>query len=737
MKITSFRSCFIAFFILISTALDAQVTLYRDTLVKVIVAGNEMNNGWSCGLNSPVFASIDLNGDGKNDFLVFDAQTYRLNAFENVGTGGTPNYKYAPEYLSVCPDGLQGWIRTYDYDNDGDMDLFSYNNGGIRVDRNDINAGNGLHFTNVSMQLPSNYFGFQTNLYSTRVDAPALVDIDNDGDMDVMGFSISGSWIELNKNLAMDSLGNANQFLFYNVPGCWGYFYKEASKNNAVLPVNATCPLLPAHPFRLSEENQIMDSGSSIWAIDLDGDGDKDFLCGDKVGRNLLEVQNCGNIDSAYACAQDTLFPSYNTPASMRDIAAPQCLDVDNDGVVDLLVTNYNNNGEDYNNVFYYRNIGSNNNVQFSLTQNRFLVNEMIEVGTSAHPVFFDWDSDGKKDLLISNDSYFDNGNSVSKVAYYRNTSVGSKYTFTLMNDSALNFRTYGLIGTRLAFGDLNGDGDEDLLVGDADGKLAYFQNIAGAGQTAIFIFSQAFFQNIDVGNDAAPQLVDVDRDGLLDLVIGERNGNLNYYRNTGSTSFPVFTFQTATFGNVDVKRSGGNAGYSYPVLFDNGSGYELLVGSYSGYIYNYSNIDGNLGGAFTLVDSSYKNLYEPLKSSPAMADIDGDGAFDLVIGNQSGGVVLYTQNSLNSIGENLVSELNAKIYPNPIKDYVTLEIDKEISDGKVQLTIYDLSGKEILANALASQTSTINTSTISSGFYTMILSHKKGRKMFKLIKTD
>jgi hypothetical protein len=125
------------------------------------------------------------------------------------------------------------------------------------------------------------------------------------------------------------------------------------------------------------------------------------------------------------------------------------------------------------------------------------------------------------------------------------------------------------------------------------------------------------------------------------------------------------------------------------------------------------------------------------LKSSPALADIDGDGAFDLVIGNQSGGVVLYTQNSLNSIGEDLVSELNAKIYPNPFKDYVTLEIDKEISDGKVQLTIYDLSGKEIIVNTLESQTSTINTSTISSGFYTMILSHKKGRKMFKLIKTD
>lgn len=706
---------------MLGKVVKGQVVLSRDTTVKIRTSsGYILKNGWACGFNNPVFAEIDLDNDGVQDLIVFDAQAARLNCFLWSSSG----YVYAPEYNSLFPQNLEGWVRTYDYDNDGDKDLFSYFAGGIRVDRNETTITTGLSFFNVTMQLTCNYAGTNPNLFVTRVDIPAFTDIDNDGDMDILAFSINGSWIDLDKNLSMDSLGNNNQFMFYNVPGCWGYFYKEAVANKAVLPVNTSCALLPAHPFRLQNN---FDSGSAIWLEDLDGDGDKDFLCGDKVGRNLLKVENCGNADSAYACSQDTLYPSNTTPISMRDIAAPYFYDFDNDGDNDLLVANFNSSGEDYNNTIYYENTGSTSNPVFSYVKNRFLIDEMVDVGTSSHPVFFDWDGDGLKDLLISNDGYYEGGNYVSKVALYKNMSQGNSYQFQNISDSILNFRSLNIIGTRLAFGDLNNDGDQDLLVGDATGRLSYFQNIGSATNTNL-IFSQGYFQNIDVGSDAAPQLVDINRDGLLDLLVGERNGNINYYRNTGSLLFPVFSFETDSFGKVSVGLATYGIGYSTPLLFDVNGNYELLVGSYKGTLFHYNNIDGNLTGAFQLLDSAYQNIKEPTKAYPALNDVDGDGKYDLVVGNQSGGVVFYSQFLNNSIGESASTNSKIKVYPNPANDNITIEsINSQV------LELYSVQGELIEQITIGSGVTNISITNISSGVYYLKAPTGFANKLIKL----
>ena len=75
-----------------------------------------------------------------------------------------------------------------------------------------------------------------------------------------------------------------------------------------------------------------------------------------------------------------------------------------------------------------------------------------------------------------------------------------------------------------MTFGDVDGDGDSDMIVGHSEGSLIYFQNLAGVGNPCIFVLSQVNYQSIDVGDNAVPQLIDVNRDGKLDLLIGEKS---------------------------------------------------------------------------------------------------------------------------------------------------------------------------------------------------------------------
>jgi hypothetical protein len=103
-----------------------------------------------------------------------------------------------------------------------------------------------------------------------------------------------------------------------------------------------------------------------------------------------------------------------------------------------------------------------------------------------------------------------------------------------------------------LTFGDVDGDNDDDMIVGDASGNIHLFSNIASSGSSKpnCFILSNSNYLGINVGSNATPQLVDVDRDGQIDLLIGERNGNINYYRNNGNFTF---SFITATMALIKL----------------------------------------------------------------------------------------------------------------------------------------------------------------------------------------
>ena len=730
------------FLVSITMKLNAQVKMYRDTSFQVLKNGNYLRNPWAGGMNAPNMASIDLNGDNKMDLIVFDwtySKVFRISCYINKSIGVGDKWTLAPEYSKLFPENLEGWIRTYDYDCDGDMDLFTYSDGGyMALYRNDYNISLGLNFTLLTNQVKTFYGSFKSNVYVSRIDMPALSDIDNDGDMDIVSFSISGNFLEHNKNLSNEngfSCGNID--FFYNLPNCWGYFYTKSNYNSAELSPNSlpTCQLTQANPFRVvndqREELRTRHNGSATLLVDLDGDGDKEALIGDIKSQNLLYVKNCGNPDSAFVCLQDSAFPAYDTPANIFKQAAAYYFDANNDGNNDLIVTNFDREGDDLTNANFYRNTTNNTTHVFQYETNHWLGNTMIDVGSSAHPVLYDINGDGLKDLIIGNDLY--RVGSKGQLAYYKNIGTSSKAKFELVTADLANMSTSGVIGLYPTFGDLDGDNDIDMLVGESSGGIIHYQNVAGPGVNPIYVFVQVNYQSIGVGASAAPQLIDVDRDGKLDLIIGNRDGRIYYFRNTSLTSTPIFTLITSNFGNVDVMKLNAIVGYSAPVLFDVNGNYELLVGSEQGYLYHYTNIDGNLGGSFTLADSIYQNIYEATRSVPTVADLDGDSKYDLIIGNILGGVALYSQNTILSLVDtDLDNGSYFTLYPNPTDNLVNIQC-ATITDRMV-LEIFDITGKIVFKEQVSSLTKQVNCATFSKGLYLVKLSNAKQSFIQKLI---
>ena len=183
----------------------------------------------------------------------------------------------------------------------------------------------------------------------------------------------------------------------------------------------------------------------------------------------------------------------------------------------------------------------------------------MIEHGNGSIPVFFDENDDGLKDLLVGNfHRYIPNLDKEGTIALYSNSGSTTNPEFTYIDYNYLNLsqQSYGL---RLVptFGDIDGDGDEDMYVGTANGSLMYFENTS-VGSGAVFNTPQLNITDnlgsvIDPGLYSFPQLFDLNDDNLLDLIIGVRTGELYYYENIGTTNAPVFELMNSMLGQVDV----------------------------------------------------------------------------------------------------------------------------------------------------------------------------------------
>ena len=730
--------------------------------------GRVMENAWFGGLNAVHTAAIDLDGDGQDDYVLFDRIGSRVRCFSSA-------WKAMPGLENQLP-ALSYWVQTLDYNQDGLKDIFTFNGiSGIRLYRNESYAGeDGYHlaFTLVTDGLPALMFGSPTPVYCTNEDFPVIADIDGDGDWDILNFWVpsSGDFLLFYWNFAMENLGRADTFCLEVADWSWGCFVESEESNQIFLDScssrNETLEsvqwLKGENPgsesvFPADAKNETKHAGSTIFGLRNPQSGLYDIVLGDVGYPGLYYLQNGGTPEEAHIAAYDTVFP-LSEPVRLYNF--PVISTIYYQDTLCYLLSPYETdpfNAEGSQSVWRYAETGS-GPAWSRLLQKDFLQDRMLDFGAGAYPVAYDYDHDGLTDLVVGNygrktGAYYELGDwntvMVSSLALLRNVGTASQPAFELVSDDFLGLSEWGLRALYPCFSDLDGDGQDEMVLGMEDGRLWLFRiQDAGLGKSlgqAVLLDSN--FLEVTLNRFSAPVFFDLNQDGLPDLIAGERQhvwqtrpqrltkGSLTYFENqgAGADGIPVFVKQTDSLGGVDViDRSFSNFGYARPSFFqaEDGEIY-LACGSENGEVFLYSGIRGNLDGTFTYSgkmacaedsgeggpEAASRKLDVGVHAAPLLCDFTGDGLPELIVGNQCGGLQYFTSDAL-SIWEDAASappspEPGINPYPNPVHSGFYVDVP---CSGTVSL--FDAEGRPVRRFHLEEGRQYVGMQDVAPGIY-------------------
>jgi len=691
------------FMLILPLAAAAQFSYVTDQSIPVSNAeGDVLINPWGGGLNAAQYSTLDLDGDGHDDLVLFDRMANKVITYLRTEKG----YVYDKDYEKFFPGTITNWLLLRDYNCDGKKDLFTGNTAGMTVFTNVTQPGSPpawkqFYFYPDGVKTEAIYtkgFNGMVNLQTQYDDLPSVSDLDGDGDLDIVILRFpGGSTLEYHQNFSKERTGTCDSLIFERITNTWGGFTECNCGSYAFN--NETCP-----PSGGRIEHA---GGKSLLILDSDGDGDQDVLFSESSCVQLYNLKAQGNGATA-ALQSFSTFPSAH-PVNGVTFPSAYFEDVDADGVKDIVVSP-NLYGNDFPNSqpnlkesnWFYKNTGTNTAPSFQFVSTNFLQDQMIEVGDNAAPAFADYDADGDLDMFIGQLTSTD---VVARIALYENTGSASQPAFKLKTEDYLGLSTLLIFNIKPQWVDITGDGKTDLVF-----TATSFQNLLTslyyiANQSdGAFDFRGQTVKSTGFGliRTENAHVTDVNQDGAMDVLLGKSTGAVEYWRNTGKAGSFNFTKESAGYLGLGTSLQRQNPSIATGDLDGDGKA-DLILGDQTGILKIIGDYRAATDASGAVTDIIYYDILPTEGSTgsgystqnfggriwPTVANLFKTDKPAIVVGNILGGVQVLRHDS----GGSLTDEPSVKIWPVPVDRTQSLKVKP---DRAVVMEMYSALGQLI-----------------------------------------
>jgi hypothetical protein len=400
--------------------------------------------------------------------------------------------------------------------------------------------------------------------------------------------------------------------------------------------------------------------------FDIDNDGRQELIAGGKDGSLRLYKREFSGADRRWV-----LIAGYFDGIKVGAFSSPAVADIDHDGKPEIIVGTGGFSSES-GRIIVFKNAGT-------LVKPVWQRVDMpvIDVGDDATPAVIDVNGDNKPDLIV--------GNSIGSLMLYRNTTSQGKISFSREPDffKGINIGMYGMPAATMSNNKII------LVAGNSMGKLYLLEKQNGSGSW------QKSGLKMEFSNFAAPAFMQDRDDPVANLVVSDGNGQIHYFKNAKAdyrhweevTTFfagrimpgPACSPTIAELGSKSCMVTGNingemklfefqpNAevlpwaekpnffkgiklsGYARGTVVVWKGQYLLITGQQDGHVRAFLNTGSEQSPSWKEQKEFFRGVPKTFHASPTVFDLDGDGIWELIVGDVDGNVTAYRMENSQS----------------------------------------------------------------------------------------